>query len=29
MPFIAFTADTPGQWMFHCHILDRPHCQPQ
>ncbi|CAB3393520.1 multicopper oxidase domain-containing protein [Kyrpidia spormannii] len=19
---IAFTADNPGQWMFHCHILD-------
>lgn len=19
---IAFTADNPGTWMFHCHILD-------
>jgi FtsP/CotA-like multicopper oxidase with cupredoxin domain len=19
---IAFTADNPGEWMFHCHILD-------
>ncbi len=19
---IAFTADNPGKWMFHCHILD-------
>ncbi|MCL6577573.1 MULTISPECIES: multicopper oxidase domain-containing protein [Kyrpidia] len=27
MPFIAFTADTPGQWMFHCDILD--HTVPQ
>jgi FtsP/CotA-like multicopper oxidase with cupredoxin domain len=22
---IAFVADNPGEWMFHCHILDHQH----
>lgn len=22
---VAFVADNPGDWMFHCHILDHQH----